>query len=88
MNRPKPHSPTIRAVIYAVLTLIFIVGLVVVSVFWEELGDVVGGLPKDPDQAAKRILDIAPVIVGSVVFLRRASDPDYIARNVVGWTHW
>ncbi|TCD62475.1 hypothetical protein EIP91_006823 [Steccherinum ochraceum] len=66
INRDQPVRPSVRAIIYGVLTAIFVVGLVVVSVFWEEVGGIVGSLPKDPEQAAKRILEIAPVIVGAV----------------------
>ncbi|KAH8079421.1 membrane dipeptidase-domain-containing protein [Cristinia sonorae] len=67
LARPKPtHNSKIRAIIYGVLTLIFVTGLVAVSVFWEELGGVVGGLPNDPEKAAQRILDIAPVIDGHI----------------------
>ena len=34
-----------------------------VLVFWEKLGNAVGSLPKDPHQAARRVLESSPIIV-------------------------
>jgi len=66
LQRPKPSNPTIRATIYGILTLLFVVGVVLLSIFWEEVGGIVGGLPKDPEQAAHLIMETAPVIDGHI----------------------
>lgn len=62
-DRTKRHTPAARVTIYSVLTLLFVVALVLGIVFWEKLGGFVGDLPKDPEKAAKRLLDVAPIIV-------------------------
>ncbi|TCD62476.1 hypothetical protein EIP91_006824 [Steccherinum ochraceum] len=64
-EQPPVHR-SVRAIIYGVLTVIFVVGLIVVSVFWEEVGGIVGEFPKDPEQAARRLLKIAPIIDGHI----------------------
>ena len=64
------RAANVRAVVYAVLTTIFVVALVLVLFFWEKLTGVVGHLPKDPHKAARYILNNAPVIVSLTLDLR------------------
>ncbi|KAI0790875.1 membrane dipeptidase-domain-containing protein [Abortiporus biennis] len=66
VNRTRPANPKVRATVQGVLVAVFVVGLVVISVFWENLGDIVNGLPKNPEKAANRLLDAAPVIDGHI----------------------
>jgi len=54
----------IRAIVWSLLALIFIVGVIIVLVGPENYGDIgPGTLPRDPDAAARKLLDMAPVIV-------------------------
>ncbi|KAI0709261.1 membrane dipeptidase-domain-containing protein [Earliella scabrosa] len=71
------RAANVRAVVYAVLTTIFVVALVLVLFFWEKLTGVVGHLPKDPHKAARYILNNAPVIDGHI-------DLPILARGVYG----
>lgn len=68
-TRPSRHNLLVRAIIWTLLTLLFIVGLVVVLIFQDKLPDSLypwlGRLPKDPMAAALIIMDKAPVIVRS-----------------------
>jgi membrane dipeptidase len=62
-----------RAAVWAALTTLFTVALVVLLFFPQIVPDalapVIGRLPKDPMRAALRILDNAPVIVSAVQLL-------------------
>ncbi|CCL99865.1 uncharacterized protein FIBRA_01890 [Fibroporia radiculosa] len=63
----KRHRATkVRAVVYGVLTAAFIAGVISMALLWKKMGrdDIV--LPKDPQEAAQRVLDIAPVIDGHI----------------------
>ncbi|KAI0748147.1 membrane dipeptidase-domain-containing protein [Daedaleopsis nitida] len=57
---------TVRGIIYAVLTTVFVAALVVVLFFWDKLTGYVGRLPADPEKAALYILNNAPVIDGHI----------------------
>ncbi|TFK92082.1 hypothetical protein K466DRAFT_481304 [Polyporus arcularius HHB13444] len=57
---------TIRAVVYTVLTVVFVVALASVLFLWDKITGVVGHLPKDPEKAALYILNNAPVIDGHI----------------------
>jgi len=54
-----------RAIVWGTLTALFVLGLVFVFHFQEQLArwSWSGNLPKNPDQAAAKILSISPVIV-------------------------
>ncbi|KAK7685358.1 hypothetical protein QCA50_011722 [Cerrena zonata] len=65
-DRAKRQTPAARVTIYGSLTLLFVVALILGIVFWEKLGGFVGNLPKDPEKAAKRLLDVAPIIDGHI----------------------
>ncbi|KAI6135833.1 membrane dipeptidase-domain-containing protein [Pisolithus thermaeus] len=58
----------IRTIVWSLLGLLFIVGIVIVLVAPDHYGDYgwPGALPKDPDLAARRLLDMAPVIDGHI----------------------
>ncbi|KAI6121311.1 membrane dipeptidase-domain-containing protein [Pisolithus sp. B1] len=58
----------IRTIVWSLLGLLFIVGIVIVLVGPDHYGDYgwPGALPKDPDLAARRLLDMAPVIDGHI----------------------
>ncbi len=60
---------TIRAVVYTVLTVVFVVALASVLFLWDKITGVVGHLPKDPEKAALYILNNAPVIVSMLHLL-------------------
>jgi membrane dipeptidase len=64
----KPSNPKVRATIWGLLTLLFVVALVLLvgfeKVFGDTLAPYLGTLPSDPYLAALAILDKAPVIVG------------------------
>ena len=66
-------NPKVRATIWAPMTLLFVVALVLLvgfeKVFGDTLGPYLGTLPSDPYLAALAILDKAPVIVGSTPLL-------------------
>ncbi|KAH9941039.1 membrane dipeptidase-domain-containing protein [Amylocystis lapponica] len=62
----KRRAISIRAVTYVALTVLFVVALISMLFFWEKVGDYVGDLPKDPDRAALRVLEAAPVIDGHI----------------------
>ncbi|KAL6308043.1 membrane dipeptidase-domain-containing protein [Sparassis latifolia] len=62
----RQHVLSIRVIIYAILTAAFVVVLVSMVVFWEKVGRFAGQLPKDPNQAAQRVLDGAPIIDGHI----------------------
>ncbi|KAI0075372.1 hypothetical protein K474DRAFT_1664328 [Panus rudis PR-1116 ss-1] len=64
-RRPLAH-PAARASIYGALTVVFVVALVIASFHWERLGHWLGDLPKDPEKAAKRLLEVAPIIDGHI----------------------
>lgn len=70
------RAATIRAIVYGSLTLLFGVALVGMLFFWEELGGVIGGLPKDPLKAALVIMDSAPVIVSNFSSIRSSDQRD------------
>ena len=65
-HAPLLHGNTIRservtrATIYGVLLVLFLIAFSIFSFFWERIGDMVGGLPKDPEKAAKRLLEVSP----------------------------
>ncbi|KAL4074348.1 membrane dipeptidase-domain-containing protein [Scleroderma yunnanense] len=67
----------IRAIIWSLLTLVFIVSVIVILFGPDHYGHVdwPGALPRDPDQAARKLLDMAPVIDGHI-------DLPIIARRV------
>ncbi|KAF4598480.1 hypothetical protein EYR38_006882 [Pleurotus pulmonarius] len=66
-NKETQPSSKTRAVVWGVLTLLFVIGLVPLLAFQnklpEELFPWLGRLPSDPMLAALSILDKAPVIV-------------------------
>lgn len=66
-----PSNPKVRSTIWALLTLLFVVALVLFVKFEKMFGDTLrpylGTLPSDPYLAALAILDKAPVIVGFVL---------------------
>lgn len=64
------HPPgTARRVVWSILILAFSIGLVLVLRFGEYL-PWTGTLPKDPVEAALRVLDISPTIVSQLPLLR------------------
>lgn len=70
-NRTR-RAASVRAVTYAVLTLVFVLALVGAFAFWDKLTGVVGHLPQDPQEAALLIMEGAPVIVSSFMSGTRA----------------
>lgn len=74
-----------RVFVWSALAVIFIIAVVVVLVdprFISDFG-LSGKLPRDPQIAAQRLLDIAPVIVCLPRIFRLS-----IADEPTGWTHW
>lgn len=71
----KQEGPNVRTrgIVWGILTFIFLLGLVFVLFFSDRFADTlypwVGQLPKDPQLAALRILDNAPVIVRKTLSL-------------------
>ncbi|OBZ67251.1 putative dipeptidase C3A11.10c [Grifola frondosa] len=63
------RATSVRAVVYGALTILFVVVLLVMLFFWEGLGGYIGALPKDPQKAAQRLLEAAPVIVSYIIIL-------------------
>lgn len=62
--RQQTQAICIRAVVWFLLVIIFIVGVIIILVGPDHYGDIgPGTLPRDPDAAARRLLDMAPVIV-------------------------
>jgi membrane dipeptidase len=63
--RLSSHATLLRTSVWGVLTVLFVLGLVLVFCFEDRFAEWPwsGVLPKDPMLAAKRIMDIAPVIV-------------------------
>ena len=81
------RAAAIRATLYGSLTVLFAVALVGMLFFWEKLGGVIGGLPKDPDLAALIIMNSSPAIV-SVPPIRSGDTPSYLRIFALGWTYW
>jgi membrane dipeptidase len=72
-NSARPSNLKVRATIWGLLTLLFVVALVLLvgfeKVFGDALAPYLGTLPSDPYLAALAILDKAPVIVGFTLLL-------------------
>ncbi|EMD37258.1 hypothetical protein CERSUDRAFT_83014 [Gelatoporia subvermispora B] len=62
----RRRATRVRVITHGVLSLVFVAGLVIVLFFWEKVGRAVGALPKNPEQAARRVLESAPVIDGHI----------------------
>ncbi|TFK74545.1 hypothetical protein BDN72DRAFT_833025 [Pluteus cervinus] len=81
---PDEANPRTRAVVWGILTLVFVSGLVVMLCFEDTVAELfqpwLGILPRDPKAAALMILDRAPVIDGHIdlPYLTR----EYFANNV------
>ncbi|OSX66538.1 hypothetical protein POSPLADRAFT_1064791 [Postia placenta MAD-698-R-SB12] len=71
------RATTVRAVVYGVVTAAFIVAIACMLFFWDKIGHAVGALPGNPDDAARRLLQSAPVIDGHI-------DLPEFARTVYG----
>ncbi|KAF8835555.1 hypothetical protein BDN67DRAFT_975199 [Paxillus ammoniavirescens] len=66
--KQRAHALRIRSIVWAVLGVVFIVGVVLALAAPGHLRDHgwSGQLPRDPDLAAQRLLDSAPVIDGHI----------------------
>lgn len=62
-NAAQRRATLVRTIVYGVLSVAFIVLLLGMLFFWEHVGRLAGALPKDPQKAAQRVLEAAPVIV-------------------------
>jgi len=74
-----------RVFVWSALAALFVVAVVVVLIdpaFIRDFG-LSGKLPRDPQLAAQRLLDIAPVIVCILPRIFRLS-----LTEPTGWTHW
>ncbi|OCH84240.1 hypothetical protein OBBRIDRAFT_799256 [Obba rivulosa] len=56
----------VRLITHGALIVLFIVALVLVLFFWDNVGRAIGALPKNPERAARRLLESAPVIDGHI----------------------
>ncbi|KIJ67460.1 hypothetical protein HYDPIDRAFT_166055 [Hydnomerulius pinastri MD-312] len=67
-SQQRSHGVRIRSIVWAVLGVVFVIGVVLALVDPGRLRDVgwSGKLPRDPDLAAQRLLDYAPVIDGHI----------------------
>lgn len=90
------RATTVRAVGYGVLTAAFVVAVVCMLFFWDKIGRAVGALPGNPEDAARRLLQSAPVIVSVntlivrntlIAFLRRTDTSVRLLVLLVRWTH-
>ncbi|EGN99588.1 hypothetical protein SERLA73DRAFT_88074 [Serpula lacrymans var. lacrymans S7.3] len=66
--KTRSRALIVRATVWSVLILLFVAGLVLVFAFSDFLSHFPwsGGLPKDPELAARRIMRSAPVIDGHI----------------------
>ncbi|KAH9832292.1 membrane dipeptidase-domain-containing protein [Rhodofomes roseus] len=71
------RAAVIRAVTHGVLTVAFVAALLSMFFLWDKVGRFAGALPKDPEKAAHRLLESAPVIDGHI-------DLPEFARSVYG----
>lgn len=83
LNLAKRNTPAARVTIYGCVTLLFVIALVLAIVFWENLGGFVGNLPKDPEKAAKRLLEVAPIIVSLTYVSCIKTDDNILIRMVI-----
>ncbi|KAI0930695.1 hypothetical protein AcV5_007341 [Taiwanofungus camphoratus] len=65
-NAAQRRATLVRTIVYGVLSVAFIVLLLGMLFFWEHVGRLAGALPKDPQKAAQRVLEAAPVIDGHI----------------------
>ena len=59
------RATNVRAIVYCILSAVFVVALVSMLFFWEDVSGTIGGLPRDPHEAALAVMKGAPVIVSS-----------------------
>ncbi|KAI0790876.1 membrane dipeptidase-domain-containing protein [Abortiporus biennis] len=63
----KHITPLARTAISAILfTAIVVTVIVNLTIYWDDLWDLIHGLPSDPDEAASRVLNSMPVIDGHI----------------------